>query len=144
MKNFTELARLLNRLIRNVEWRWSESKQLSFNIIRIKCATQAAMYRADFLLVFHFYSDVSGFRAELVITQFHSENEHLILYDTFSLNNTERRYPTYKRELCKLVRFATKYDYFLRNPSIPGIIHTDHKLLVRFLDSDLHDDIYEY
>ena len=38
----------------------------------------------------------------------------------------------------------TKYDYLLRNLSIPEIIHTDHKPLVRFLDSELHDSIYGY
>ena len=66
------------------------------------------------------------------------------LFDSFMFTKTEQWCPTYKRELCALVRFCVKYDYLLRNLTLPGIIHTDHKPLVRFLKTDPHEGIYAH
>ena len=65
-----------------------------------------------------------------------------IIFDLFAFSITERKYPIYKRELCALVKFVTKYDYLFRNLAIPGVVHTDHKPLLRFLNSNHHEGIY--
>jgi len=152
VKNFAELSRPLTRLTGKVEWRWTVSEQLSFEIIRIKCATRASMHGIDLILVVHFYTDASGFGAGMVITQFQSPSkvdtsgtkavEVPIIYDSFTFTPTRRRYPTYKKELYAIVVFVTKYDYFCKHPYLPAVVHTDHKALTRFLKSDLHEGIY--
>ena len=104
------------------------------------------MHRIDWSLIIYFYTDASQNGAGLVITQFQGipTVEVLVLYDAFTFNITERKYPTYKKELYAIVKFSTKYDYILRHSNIKkaGIIHTDHKLLVNFLKSDLYNGIY--
>ncbi|SLM35366.1 hypothetical protein LPUS_04613 [Lasallia pustulata] len=65
-----------------------------------------------------------------------------IIYDALTFSATERKYQTYKRELCAIAKFASKFQYLLWNLERPGIIHTDHKPLVHFLNSSLHDGIY--
>lgn len=154
IKNFAELARPLSRLTGKVDWRWTESEQLSFDILKIKCATRSAMHGIDADLAIHFYTDASGYAGGLVITQFQnpvevdttSKNgeavEVPILYDSFTFPGTRRKYPTYKRELYVIVSFVTKYDYLCKHPYNPAIIHTDHKPLTYFLNSDLHEGIY--
>lgn len=148
VKNFTEIARPLNRLTGNVLWRWTQSEQLSFEILRIKCATKVAMHGIDWSLVVHVYTDASGFAGGLVITQFQMVEgskkpvEVPIIYDALTFSITKRKYQTYKRELCAMVKFTSKFQYLLRTPDHQAIIHTDHKPLVHFLDSSLHDGIY--
>ena len=148
VKNFAEIARPLNRLTGGVPWRWTQSEQLAFELLRIKCASKVAMNGIDWSLDTHFYTDASGFAGGLVITQFQKKDkaskpvEVPIIYDALTFSATERKYPTYKQELCAMVRFTTKFQYLLRNPDCPGIIHTDHKPLVYFLESSLHDGIY--
>ncbi|SLM37975.1 Ribonuclease H-like domain [Lasallia pustulata] len=131
--------------------KWPEptnAKGLSFDILRIKYATNVAMNGIDWSLDVYFYSDASGFAGGLVITQFQKVNGELnpvevpIIYDALTFSVTEQKYQTYKRELCAIVKFATKFQYLLRNPERPGIIHTDHKPLIHFLKSSLHDGIY--
>lgn len=148
IKNFAEIARPLARLTGKVEWRWTQAEQLSFEILRIKCATQSGMHGIDMTLVVHFYTDASGFGAGFAITQFQkvegSEKpvEVPALYDSFPFSATQRNYPTYKRELCTLVTFCRKYNYLCKHPYLPTVVHTDHKPLTHFLKSDLHEGIY--
>ena len=106
------------------------------------------MHGIDWSLDTHFYTDASGFAAGLVITQSQRQDkgsapvEVPIIYDALTFSPTERKYQTYKRELCAMVKFATKFRYLLQNPALPGIIHTDHKPLIHFLGSSLHDGVY--
>jgi hypothetical protein len=104
------------------------------------------MHGIDWPIVFHFYTDASKYGARLCITQFQVIEGKLtevpILFDPFMFAISRRKYPTYKREFCATIRFCCKCNYMLKDPSPPGIIHTDHKPLVQFLASDLHEGIY--
>ena len=154
IKNFAELSRPLTRLTGKVDWRWELPEQLSFEILRIKSATRVSMHGVNLNLPVHFYTDASGFGAGLAITQYQPAGsvgafgnssrdvEVPIIYDSFTFAPTRRKYPTYKRELYALVTFVTKYDYFAKHPYLPAVVHTDHKPLTHFLDSDLHEGIY--
>lgn len=150
VKNFAEMAQPLNQLTGGVPWRWMQSEQLSFELLWIKCTSNVAMNGIDWSLDTHFYTDASGFAGGLVITQFQKKEgvtrpiEVPIIYDALTFSATERKYQTYKRELCAMVKFSTKFQYLLRNPERPGIIHTDHKPLIHFLESSLHDGIYRH
>jgi hypothetical protein len=107
------------------------------------------MFGINWSLPPHLYSNTSKYCGELVITQFQVHDnvrvEVPIVYNSFTFTATERKYPTYKRELLAIVRFASKYSYLLThpNPSITAIIHTDHKPLVHFINADYHDGIYK-
>ena len=152
IKNFAEIARPLSRLTGKVEWQWTGSEQLAFDILKIKCATRSAMHGIDLRLPVHFYTDASGFAGGLVITQFQDPItadspatkavKVPILYDSFTFASTRRKYPTYKRELYAMVSFLNKYDYLCKHPYNPAVVHTDHKPLTHFLSSDLHEGIY--
>lgn len=65
-----------------------------------------------------------------------------ILYDSFIFAPIRRKYPTYKRELYAMVTFVIKYDYLCKHPYLLAIIYTDHRPLIYFLESDLHEGIY--
>lgn len=153
VKNFTELARPLNRLTGKVEWRWTEQEQLSFEILRIKCSVATSIHGLDLSAPCHFYTDASLHGAGLCITQFRSPAEALcnggsqlvevpIAYDSFAFSATQKLYPTYKKELCAIVKFCTKYDYLCKHPYNTSVIHTDHRPLIHFMKSDLHEGIY--
>lgn len=111
---------------------------------------QAAIHSIYLSLTSHFYVDASGFGAGLAITQDNlierspKEIEAPIIYDSFTLSRTQRKYSTYKRELCALSKFAIKYDYLCKNPNLPTIIHTHHKPLTFFCESGCHEGIYCY
>ena len=162
VKNFAEIARPLTRLTGKVAWKWTQSEQLSFEILKIKCATKSSIHGIDLSSTVQFYTDASGFGAGRAITQFRhpmeadpqraspnmpekpsaKDVEVPILYDAFTFSPTQRKYPTYKRELCAIVTFCKKYDYLCKHPYKPAVVYTDHKPLTHFLASDLHEGTY--
>jgi hypothetical protein len=148
ISNFSELGRPLARLTGKVPWKWGECEQLSFEILKVKAATATIMHGVDLSDRTHFYTDASGFAGGMVITQERGIDgkvgEVPILYDSFTFNVTQRRYPTYKKELCAMVKLVTKYDYLAQHPYKKAVVHTDHKPLTHFLTTinDVHDGIY--
>lgn len=100
------------------------------------------MFGVDYSKAMHMFTDASGFAAGLLLGQYEANVLLTILYDSFTFSPAERRYGAYKRELLSIVRFAQKYDYILSNPYIPSVIHTDHKPLKYYQNSDFHDGIY--
>ena len=50
VKNFAELARPLTRLTGKIDWRGSDSEELSFEILRVKCTTRTSMHGIDLTL----------------------------------------------------------------------------------------------
>ena len=166
VKNFAEIARPLSRLTGKISWKWTQAEQLSFEILKIKCTTSTSVHGIDLSITIHFYTDASGFGAGCAVTQFHPANqadltqadsgalreslkkapkdvEVPVLYDSFTFTPTQRRYPTYKRELFAIITFCSKkYDYLCKHPYKPAVVHTDHKPLTHFLTSDLHEGVY--
>lgn len=147
--NYLELTWPLSRLTGKINWRWTQAEQLSFELLKIKSTTVAFMYKYNPVLPVHLYTDASRFAEGLVIMQFRpikskKELEVPIVYNSFTFFSTQRKYVTYKRELCTLTRFVIKYDYLCKHPLYTTVIYTDHKPLTHFLKSDTHKGIYRH
>ena len=98
--------------------------------------------------VIHIYTDASDYAAGCAVTKFQANQngkqdiEVPVLYGSFALTSTQRKYPTYKRELCALVTFCKKYNHMCKHPFRTTIVHIDHGPLTHFLAADLHEGIY--
>ena len=92
VKNFAEITRSFTRLTEDTEWKWTESESLFFDLLCIKYTVTVSMYEIDWSIQFHFYSDVSEYVRDLVITQFQillrykKSAEISILYNVFIFN----------------------------------------------------------
>ena len=152
VKNFAEIIRSLIRLTENTEWKWTELESLFFDLLHIKYTVTVLMYEIDWSIQFHFYSDISEYAEDLIITQFQillrykKSAEIFILYNIFIFNQAECHYSTYKRELCIIVKFAVKHNYLLwnLNSKMYEVLYTDYISLICFLKLEFHDEIYKY
>lgn len=112
------------------------------------------MHDINLRFFMHFYTDVFGFGAGLVITQFRDSKivdvmnikavKVSIIYDSFTFAFIKRKYLIYKRELYVMIMFIIKYDYLYKHSYLSIIIHIDHKSLTHFLSSDLYEEIYDH
>lgn len=141
IKGYGELTRPLNRLQGKAEWRWTESEELSFQILKKMCATVMDMFGHDPELATDAYTDASKHCAGLYVSQIQDGEVRPILYDSIAFNPTQRNYDTYKRELLAIVLFTAKYEHIFNGKQVTTI-HTDHKPLVGFLNAAEHEDIY--
>lgn len=151
VSNFVEIFQLLSRFKGKVEWRWTQAKELSLKILKVKCFSSSAMHGLNFFLPCHFYVDASRFVARLAITQklkVHSDDSQAIyapiIYNSFPFSKSQCCYPTYKWEICGLVKFIIKYDYLYKHPHFTTLIHTNQKLLTFFTSSEVHERVYGY
>lgn len=67
-----------------------------------------------------------------------------ILYDSIIFTLIETRYSIYKKKLCALTKFVMKFDYLCKHLRHTIIVHTDHKLFIQFLQSNLYEEVYEH
>lgn len=154
VKNFAKLAKSLSCLTDKISWKWESIKQLSFDILQIKCAIKISMHEMNLKLFIHFYIDVLNWATSLVITQFQnvtlvnlSKSNSLmkifIIYDSFSWSLSQWNYLTYKKKLCVIVIFIKKYDYLCKHLYLSTVIHMNHKSLMHFLETDAHENVYD-
>lgn len=68
IKNCAEIARPLNRLTGDVEWRWDKIEALSFELLRKLSFTAVDMHGYAFDLPVEMYLDASGFARGCLIT----------------------------------------------------------------------------
>lgn len=146
VKNFGEIKYPLTYLTGQVDFKWGSTEQVSFQLLREKCGEAVEIHGWDFLKPVRLYSDASLYAAGCVITQMREGpdgklREVPIAYDGFTFTKSQRKYGTYKRELCGIVEFCRKYEHFLRSAE-PGIVFTDRQPLTYFLRSSVLDGIY--
>ncbi len=136
IRNYAELIRSLARLTDKVDWRWIDSEQLFFEIIRVKVIIRSAMHEINLNDEIHFYIDSFAYAADMTITQFRLDHPEkivkmLIMYDSFSLLFSRRKYFTYKKELYALIIFVLSSTTIFANTLISlrlFISITDHLL----------------
>lgn len=141
IKNCAEIARPLNRLTGDVEWRWDKTEALSFELLRELSSTAVDMHGHAFDLPVEMYSDASGFAGGCLITQKQEGVVKPLIYDSFVFTKTQRNYGTYKRELCAILEFCRRHGHLFKART-PSVIYTDHKPLVWFIDSPNVEGIY--
>jgi transposase InsO family protein len=141
IKNFSELCRPLSRLTGDVEWKWGDSEQLSFELVRQKAAQVVDMHGWDYRSAVIMYSDASLYGAGCLITQKQGNKEVPILLDSFLFTKTQRNYGVYKRELMAIVEFSRKHEHMLRGSDI-STVWTDHKPITYFLQCSHLEGIY--
>ena len=132
--NFDEFQKSFQRLCDNkVEWRWSKSKNLSFQILRQLCSNVMNMFDYNFSLFCETYTNASTYDENIYIRQLQKNEMRFIFYDCIAFNVTQRNYNTYKRELYIIVHFIKKhehiFDFLKRNT-----IYTNHKFLMSFIN----------
>ena len=114
------------------------------------------MHDINLCLMMHFYIDAFDHDADMTIIQFqnfvmidttNANNrtiEIFIVYDSFTFAFIKRKYLIYKRELYVMIIFVIKYNYLCKHSYLFVVVHTNHRSLTHFLDSNLHEDIYDH
>ena len=137
IKNFAEIARPLTRLTgTKVVFDWRENvEEVFFRMLKEAVAKAVERHGYDPLLPTILEADASNAAGGCVIKQRVGDGkENVILYDSFTFTLPERRYATFKKELCSVVRFIKKWHCYLGGMR-ETTVRTDHRPLLGFQDS---------
>ena len=138
IKNFSEMARPLTRLTgTKVPFVWRDNiEAVSFQMIKDAVKNALERYGFDPAKDSICECDGSQYAGGGVIKQLAPDNksERVILFDSFMLSPAERRYGTYKKELCVIIHMLDKWHCYLGGIR-PTVMRTDQRPLLGFQDS---------
>jgi len=145
IKNFSTIAKPLNDLMKNIEYKkgtkqkeqnkiisieekWNTKQEESFENLKKKLCTTPVLAYPDFEKEFLLYTDASGFALGAVLSQKdENDKEHVIYYASKSLNQAEQNYSATELECYAVVWAIEKFRHYLEGKRFKVI--TDHYAL---------------
>ncbi|XP_059075327.1 uncharacterized protein LOC131875270 [Cryptomeria japonica] len=134
VKGFSQLAAPLTDLTKKGAFRWTEQAQGVFDRLKEVMSTCPVLALPDFSQPFVLECDASGFGIGAVLMQ----NKHPIAYESRKLQNNERLYSTYDKEMLAIMHALAKFRQYLVGSKF--VVRTDHNSLKYFLNqTELND-----
>jgi len=135
IKDFAQVARLLNMLTRkDKKWWWEEAQQKAFDKLKQVFTTKPVLVAPDLDKEFRVEADASNYATEGVLSMKCSDKKwRPVTFISKSLSNTERNYEIHDKEMLVVVRCLEAWRHFLEGATAKFEIWTDHKNLEYFM-----------
>ncbi|XP_076863392.1 zinc finger protein 800a isoform X1 [Brachyhypopomus gauderio] len=129
VQNFAKHAAPLNQLMgKNVPFKWTVNCEASFNYLKNVLSSPPVVALPDFKVPFKVFTDASLEAVGAVLAQEREGVEQVVSYASQSLNQTQRRWSTFDRELWAIVWAVREFRHYIG--LAPFTIVTDHRPLL--------------
>src|SRR5271156_2548103 len=131
---YGDLTKPLNDLLKkNTQFEWTPERQETFDILKKKFQESPVLQMPDMAKPFVVESDASKYASGAVLQQQDTNRDwHPCAYLSKSLNETERNYEIYNRELLAIIRALTDWrHYLIGSPHVVTVL-SDHQNLTYF------------
>jgi len=137
VKDFAKLARPLNNLTRKKEkWRWGDEQQKAFEQLKTVFTSQPLLVAPDLDKEFRVEVDASNFATGGVLSIKCEDNKwRPVAYISKSLNETERSYKIYNKEMLAVICCLEAWRHFLEEFRSKFKVWTDYKNLEYFMSN---------
>lgn len=124
--NFSSIAKPLNELLKkNVDWKWTDRCEESFQNLKEKLTKAPLLKYPDFTQPFVLTTDASGYAIAGILSQGKIGQDQPIAYASRTLNNAEVNYSTTEKECLAIVWACKHFRPYLLGRKFT--ICTDHK-----------------
>ena len=132
VRDFSKIARPLTDLTRKeTEFVWGSAQEKAFETLKKALCSAPILCLPDFSKPFVVNTDASDIAVGAVLQQDFGKGLQPIAYDSRKLNDVERRYSTYDKELLAIVNACQTWRHYLRGTKF--VLRTDHASLKFFL-----------
>jgi len=119
---------------KDVKWRWEGEEQTVFDELKKAFTTRPVLAAPDLDKEFRVEVDASNYATGGVLSMKCSDDLwRLVAFISKSLNDTERNYKIYNKEMLAIVRCLEAWRHFLEGTIVKFEIWTDHKNLEYFM-----------
>lgn len=132
IKDFSKIARPLTVLTGNTEFVWGKEQQSAFDTLKNALCTSPVLATYKNNLPLRVECDASDFALGAVLSQLQDEKWHPLAYFSKSLNETERNYEIYDKELMAILVSLEEWRQYLLSTEVPIEIWSDHQNLGYF------------
>jgi hypothetical protein len=112
--NFTSLATPLFKLLsKEVEFKWDDECQISFEILKQKLSTTPVLRGPNWSLPFHICTDASDIALGVVLGQRENQIPYAIYFISKNLSPAEVNYTVTKKELLVVIHAINKFRHYI-------------------------------
>jgi hypothetical protein len=128
IKNFSKIASpLFVLLMKNVEFKWTNSCQEAFNTIKHQLSTAPILRGPDWTLSFHISSDASDTAIGVVLGQEENHLPYAIYFISKNMTPAELNYIVTEKEFLAVIYAINKFRHYITGYST--LVHTDHSAI---------------
>jgi len=137
VKDFTEIARPMHRLVRKQErWNWGSEQEEAFKRLKEIFTLEPVLAAPDLIKEMRVEVDVSDYATGGVLSmKCEDERWRPVAYISKSLSDTEKNYEIHNKEMLAVIRCLEAWRHFLEGARIKFKVWTDHKNLEYFMSS---------
>ena len=137
MKDFAKVALPMNQLTRKDEkWKWGEEQQVAFEQLKAVFTTRLMLATPELDKEFRVEADALNFATGGVLSvKCDDDLWQPVAFISKALNETERNYEIYNKEILGVIRCLETWRHFLEGAKMKFKIWTDHKNLEYFISS---------
>ena len=132
IKEYSHIIKPMTRLTGKMQWRWSDEQQKAFERLKEALCTAPCLKILDDIGKFRLEADASEGAVGAVLSQEQEGKMHPIAYFSKSLNDTERNYKIYDKEMLGIMLALDEWRQFLMGARQTFEIWTDHNNLQYF------------
>jgi len=137
VKDFTEIARPMHRLVRKQErWNWGSEQEEAFKRLKEIFTLEPVLAAPDLDKEMRVEVDVSDYATGGVLSmKCEDKRWRPVAYISKSLSDTEKNYEIHNKEMLAVIRCLEVWRHFLEGARIKFEVWTDHKNLEYFMSS---------
>ncbi|OBZ69861.1 Transposon Tf2-8 polyprotein [Grifola frondosa] len=134
IQSFADVSKPLNVLTRKgFKWQWGQEQQHAFETLKRAFTSAPILKLPDLDQSFRLETDASDFATGAVLEQRDEEGAwYPVAFYSKGLNEHERNYEIYDKELLAIIRALEEYRHYLKGGPHPIEIWSDHKNLEYF------------
>lgn len=136
IKGFSRVARPLHSLTGDVPWSWSLEQQLAFDELKHRITSESVLAIPTDNGAFRVEADSSNYATGAVLSQQGADGKyHPVAYHSKSLNEADRNYKIYDKELLAIVLALEEWRQYLLGTRHTFEIGSDHLNLTYFREA---------
>jgi hypothetical protein len=134
IKDFAHKSQSLSLLTcKDLPWKWETNEQQAFDMIKEAITMAPILHIPNDTSPYRLETDSSDFATGVVLEQLGEDGLwHPVAFYSKSLNEHERNYEIYNKELLAIIRALEEYRHYLKGHPDPFEIWTDHQNLTYF------------
>ena len=134
IKDFAKIARPLTSLTcKDMPWKWEEEQETAFRTLKEAFTSAPILQLPNDTAPYRLETDSSDFATGAVLEQIGEDGLwHPVAFYSKSLNEHERNYEIYDKEMLAIIRALEEYRHYLEGHPEPVEIWSDHLNLTYF------------
>jgi hypothetical protein len=138
---FSQIAKPLNNLLKKgTKWTWEKVEQGAFDKLKRQVTEEPVLVQPDQKKQFEIEVDASNYAIGAVLMQKGDKNIlHPVAFFSKTMNDAQRNYDVYNRELLALVETFRHWRHYLHSAAHQIKVHTDHANLLYWKNPGNHN-----